>query len=298
MHRLATAALLALAAAIAPSAALATPSFLPTVNRTLSAGSHSCATSTYRAPMAGFVTVRDDGTTRGDWDLSLRDARTGRSLAASHAFGSREVVQSFTTPGQRLAIRGCRVSGGDSTFPVRIAFSDAQAPKATRPSLVRVKTMNQGILRRLDSLGFDVTENVRDGHADVVVPSAAKLGLLRKLDLPFSIRSLDLRKDFLKARVADTAYASRVGAAGSPLPSGRTGYRTLQDYQDELKALVKDHPGLVRPVTIGTTFQGRPMQGIELSENVDAPNDGRPTFLLVGEHHAREWPSAEIAMEF
>src|SRR3954451_12336657 len=298
MHRLVTAVALAIAACLIPSSALAAPAFLPTKTRTLRAPAGKCATTSFRAPMIGYAVVRDDGTTLGDWDLTLTDARSGDTLAASHAFGSREVAQTFTSAGQKLAIRGCHVSGRDSTFPVRIAFSDAKPPAATRPSLVRVNTDSAGILRRLDSLGFDVTENVRNGHADVVVPSASKLGLLKKLALPFDVRSLDLRKDFLKARAADSAYAARVGAAGSPLPSGRSGYRTLANYQDELKTLVNDHPGLVRPVTLGQTFQGRAIQGVEISENVDAANDGRPVYLLVGEHHAREWPSGEIAMEF
>jgi hypothetical protein len=296
MHRLVTAAALALAAAIVPSMAVAAPATLPTVKRTLSASTRSCDTTSYRAPMAGFVSVRDDGTTRGDWDLAVVDNRSRSTVGASKAFGSNELVQSFVSAGQRVTIRGCHVSGSDSTFPVSIIFSDAKPPKATRPSLVRVGTSNPGILRRLESLGFDVTENVRGGHADVVAPSAAKLAALQKLNLPIKIRSLDLRKDFAKARKADARYEARVGA--SPLPSGRTGYRTLADYQAELKKLVADHPGLVRPVTLGQTFQGRNIQGVEIAHNVNAPNDGRATFLLVGEHHAREWPSGEIAMEF
>src|SRR3954466_10197884 len=298
MHRLVTAGALALAAALLPSTAVAAPVALPAVKRTLSASSHSCASTSYRAPMAGFVSVRDDGTTRGDWDLALVDTRSKRALASSKAFGSREVAQAFVNAGQRLTVRGCHVSGSDSTFPVAIVFSDAKLPKVTRPSLVRVGTADPGILRRLESLGFDVTENVRNGHADAVAPSAAKLGLLQKLNLPFTVRSLDLRKDFARARAADARYAARVGANGSPLPSGRTGYRTLANYQDELKTLATRHPRLVRPVTIGTTSQGPPIRGVEISKNVDAANDGRPTFLLLGEHHAREWPSGEIAMEF
>ena len=295
MHRLATAVLLAFAAAL-PASALAAPSVLPPVERTLSASNHRCATTAYRAPMAGFLTVRDDGTTRGDWDLSVLDARSKRELASSKAFGSREVAQTFVTAGQRVTVKGCHVSGTDSSYPVAIVFSDAKPPKAARPSLVRVGTADPGVLRRLESLGFDVTENVRNNRADVVVPRAAKLGVLRKLNLPFQVRSLDLRKDFVKARKADARYSARVGT--SPLPSGRTGYRTLEDYQNELKALVKDHPGLVRPVTLGETFHGRQIQGVEIADDVDAANDGRPTFLLLGEHHAREWPSGEIAMEF
>src|SRR3954449_9109318 len=134
MHRLVTAAAVAAATALLPASALAAPSFLPTKTRTLSAASGKCATTTYRAPMIGFASVRDDGTTKGDWDLNVRDARTGRALATSHAMGSHEVAQFFTSAGQKLAIQGCRVGGSDSTFPVQIVFSDAKPPVATRAS--------------------------------------------------------------------------------------------------------------------------------------------------------------------
>src|SRR5439155_7650583 len=118
MHRLATAVALAIAAALIPSSAFAAPAVLPPLERTLTAANHACATTSYRAPMAGFVSVRDDGTTRGDWDLALLDARSKRALATSKAFGSREVAQSFVSAGQRLTIKGCRVSGPDGSYPV------------------------------------------------------------------------------------------------------------------------------------------------------------------------------------
>ena len=39
------------------------------------------------------------------------------------------------------------------------------------------------------------------------------------------------------------------------------------------------------------------MEGIEITENVKA-RDGKPVFLQMGVHHAREWPSGEHAMEW
>ena len=39
------------------------------------------------------------------------------------------------------------------------------------------------------------------------------------------------------------------------------------------------------------------MSGVEIAHDVDAA-DGRPVFFTMGVHHAREWPSAEAAMEF
>jgi hypothetical protein len=87
--------------------------------------------------------------------------------------------------------------------------------------------------------------------------------------------------------------------APSALPSGRTTYRSYADYQAELKALADANPTLTRAVTLPRkTVQGRDIQGIEIAENAARPDDGRPVSVIVALHHAREWPSAEVAMEF
>jgi hypothetical protein len=308
MHRLVTAVALAIAAALVPSSALAAPTALPAVKRSLSSASttgrtcHSSlysgngiARTAYRAPMSGFITVRG-GARRGNWDVAVFDARTRRAVTSSESFGSNEVAQTWVSAGQRLIVQGCRKGGRRSTFRVATTFVDAEPPKATVPSLVRVRTNNQGILARLDSLGFDVTHNEHPGYADVIAPDADRLALLKTLGLRFDVLSSDLRKDFAEARAADTR---QVHAAGkSPLPTGRETYRTYAEYQTELAKIVKDHPGLVRPLTLGKSYQGRDIQGIEVADTVGASDDGRPVYLLVALHHAREWPSAEIAMEF
>ena len=56
--------------------------------------------------------------------------------------------------------------------------------------------------------------------------------------------------------------------AASPLPSGRTEYRQYVDYTDELDALASANPDIAREVTIGTSLEGRPIQGIEIAADV------------------------------
>src|SRR3954468_10366985 len=154
MHRLVAAVCVAVTAALIPSTAIASPNVLPSVKRALSSASttgrvcHSSlysgrgiARTTYRAPMAGFVTVRG-AAKRGNWDLAVFDARTRRAMTSSESFRSNEVAQTWVTSGQRLIIQGCRQAGRRSTFRVATTFVDAQPPKATVPSLVRVHTNN------------------------------------------------------------------------------------------------------------------------------------------------------------
>ena len=45
------------------------------------------------------------------------------------------------------------------------------------------------------------------------------------------------------------------------------------------------------------TWGGTDVLGIEIAENVTA-NDGKPAFVNMGVHHAREWPAGEHAMEW
>ena len=95
----------------------------------------------------------------------------------------------------------------------------------------------------------------------------------------------------------DRKYAAKV--AQSPLPSGRTEYRDLADYNNEMTQLAKRYKNLVKPLTLkNKSIEGRTVRGIEITKNPSKVNDGKPVFLMVGAHHAREWPSAEHAMEF
>src|SRR5215211_3845005 len=98
---------------------------------------------------------------------------------------------------------------------------------------------------------------------------------------------------------AAAEYATAAKAGASPgMPSGQDTYRRLFDYSDELKQLAADNPNLVRYFTLPEhTYEDRPVEGIEIAQNVKK-RDGRPAFLMMGVHHAREWPSGEHTIEW
>ena len=65
-----------------------------------------------------------------------------------------------------------------------------------------------------------------------------------------------------------------------------------------MKGLAARYPDLVKELTLNNrTVDGRSVHGIEISQNVQA-KDGKPIFLMLGVHHAREWPSSEHTIEF
>src|SRR5206468_97583 len=83
------------------------------------------------------------------------------------------------------------------------------------------------------------------GSAEVAVYSAKQLGLLTKLSNRFGLKTqtkiADLTADSDRARAADADYASTTSK--SPLPTGRTSYRVLSDYQNELKQIATTYGG-------------------------------------------------------
>ena len=287
--------------ALVPSSAHAAG--LPAVGRTLSAAgtaTGACASAptsgaglastSYTAPMSGYLTVRLSGA--GDWDLLMRNAE-GRAEHASQGFGASEVVQTWIAAGEKVTVEGCRYAGASRAADVSFSLLDVKAPTEATSALVRIHA-DPTMQKQLAAAGYDLDESHGYGWADVVV-SPKQLAQLRALGLNPVVREANLEAYDDQVLRADSRSAR--AAATSPLPSGRTTYRTYEDIQGELKKLVADHPDTVRPVILGKTYQGREISGVEIAKNV-AATDGRPTFFLMGEHHAREWPSAEIAMEW
>jgi murein tripeptide amidase MpaA len=149
----------------------------------------------------------------------------------------------------------------------------------------------------LERLGLDVTHEVTPRWAKVITYGAGERALLRRSGFAFRVVVPDMAAQLERFRRADRRYAARV--ALSPLPSGRTEYRTYEDYLAEMDRLAAENPSLVRRVVLPErTVEGREITGLEISNQVNRTDDGRPAYVVMGVHHAREWASAEVNMEF
>jgi Zinc carboxypeptidase len=171
-------------------------------------------------------------------------------------------------------------------------------PAAARESLVRVQLASPASdVQRLEALGLDVTHERGRRFADVLLGGPRDRATLRTAGFAFTTRIADLGATRARARRADRLYAAAAGS--SPLPSGRTEYRAYDDYLRELGELARANPDLVRPVALPRkSIEGRPIVGVEIADDVARTDDGRPVYVVMGTHHAREWPSAEVNMEF
>ena len=300
---------LSLLVAAAP-AATTTPRVLPTIERTVkvtdtqrrdcrtpAAGAAGVATRSWTAPDDGVVAARLHGPRSSDWDLALFDA-AGRKVDASLAFGSNELVTTRVARGQKLTVQSCRRTGRDAAIPMTIDFTALLVePLKHKLQLVEIKATSREEFRRIRELGIDTTDHT-DGinqHAILYGPEDERK--LREAGFTWRVEVADLVAHDAAERAAELR-ASRTGRE-SALPSGRETYRTYDAYLADLKKLVDENPGFVRPVTLPKqTIDGRDIVGVEIATDVERNDDGRPAYVQIGVHHAREWPAGEATIEF
>jgi len=163
--------------------------------------------------------------------------------------------------------------------------------------LVRVNVPTQTDRDRLTNLGLDLTEHGGPAYVEAVLHTADEATRLAGAGFTWTVTIPDLGLREKQNNELNAAYAQ--ATAVSPLPSGRDTYRTLGDYEDGLRALAAANPATVRLFSLSRrSLEGREILGVEISDNVAATGDGKPVFLMMGLHHAREWPSGEHSLEF
>jgi hypothetical protein len=241
----------------------------------------------------GLVQARLRGSDAADWDLAVFDARSRELVAASAHRGTNELAEGFAGPARELVLQACRVDGAAEPAALRALLVPTNVGKVEKVSLVRVLLPTEGAEKALHSLGLDETEHGRDGYQDVVAYGAKDLLKLTRAGLAYTVITDDM------AAVTRKALEMGPGPETATLPSGRTSYRRLADYAADLKKLATENPGLVKAFTMPhPSLEGRPIEGVEITKDAENTKDGKPVFLQMGVHHAREWPSGEHAIEF
>ena len=260
-------------------------------------GEAGVASQTIETPTVGEIEARLEGAS-GDWDLALIDAAKGGTVGASAYQGASEVAQGYAFTGERIVVQACRRSGDAETASLTVDFTPIDTSgEAPRISLVRVITPRQPDRDRLVDLGLNLTEHGGDNYVGAVLHGARDRNTLEAADFDYRVDVADLVAADAK-RARQDARFSAAGGGGRTLPSGQTTYRRLFDYSEDMKQLADRNPHLVKPITLPfRTYEGRRVEGIEITQNPDV-RDGKPVFLQMGVHHAREWPSGEHAMEW
>ncbi len=179
-------------------------------------------------------------------------------------------------------------------------IADAVNAEQGVTSLVRVKA--DKVTVQILAENFDLTEHGRNGWFDVVAHPGDR-ERLEAFGFEYEVVDEDLTRTFIAQRVLERELAERLTRQGpTDLQPGERveGYRTWDDFDTETRQLAADNPDFVRLIEFpNETHEGRTVVGLQIATNPDeALTDGRPSSLLMGLHHAREWPSAELTLMF
>jgi carboxypeptidase T len=78
-------------------------------------------------------------------------------------------------------------------------------------------------------------------------------------------------------------------------PSSDSNYHNYAEMTAEINKALTDHPSLVRQQVIGTSYQGRNIVALKISDNV-ATDENEPEVLFTHHQHAREHLTVEMAL--
>jgi zinc carboxypeptidase len=109
-----------------------------------------------------------------------------------------------------------------------------------------------------------------------------------------SVAQADPVVDQAVAQLNDLGIGTLTG-----MPSGRTTYRTTDEFNAELDALAAAYPtqAVVKEAPF-KSIQGRTIKYIEITNNATAVGDGKPVFFNMGAIHGNESAAAEDSLEF
>jgi hypothetical protein len=129
----------------------------------------------------------------------------------------------------------------------------------------------------------------------LVVPLAARAGDDERAARGFRVDSLPLDASFPNAALptADEGLDAPAGAAD--FPAGYEGYHTIPEANAEVAAVASAHPDIVRRFSIGTSYEGRPIWAVKVSDNPNV-DEAEPEVLFDGLHHAREHMGLEMTL--
>ncbi len=180
-----------------------------------------------------------------------------------------------------------------------LAFGAGQAAGAdSRLDAYEVRVDARG-LEALSREGFDMTE-ARSGGTVEIVATPEQVAALRKLHLAPRLKRDLLGRSFRERSRAQQRpdgswevyrpYADPTHVGTNP--AGRPRPTLLQ----EVRALARAHPRLVKLVEIGRSVRGTPILAVKVTRDARTVRDGRrPAVLYSATQHAREWITPEMA---
>jgi carboxypeptidase T len=84
-------------------------------------------------------------------------------------------------------------------------------------------------------------------------------------------------------------------ATATEFPAGDTGYHSYTELTTEVAAVAAAHPAIVKRFSIGTSYQGRQLWAVKISDNVNV-DEAEPEVMFDGTHHSDEHMATEMTL--
>lgn len=184
-----------------------------------------------------------------------------------------------------VAALGVGLAPPSSTSPPTAARSAPQADQPLDAYTARGVSAEQ--LRTLARQGYDLHEAHPTGDT-------TRVDLVLTRDEAERLRGEGI--DMRLARVKGGQTVRQFAAAQAA--SGYTVWKSYDEpggYRDQLTTIARDHPGVTKLVKLGTTYQGRDILALKMTQGARGQKDGsRPAAIFSATQHAREWIAPEV----
>ncbi|NUT35353.1 MAG: zinc carboxypeptidase [Hamadaea sp.] len=141
---------------------------------------------------------------------------------------------------------------------------------------------------------FDDVNSIADTGAAVDGIEDGKVYVSATLREAAAIRALGFRVTREQREEFD-GPTSGGGIGTEDFPSSDANYHNYTEMVNEINALVATKPAIARKLSIGTSYQGRDMPLIKISDNV-ATDEAEPEVVFNAHQHAREHLTVEMAL--
>lgn len=158
-----------------------------------------------------------------------------------------------------------------------ISIFFATAASAAPKSLVRVSNLTRAQIAQLAADGYDIAKTGR-GYAEIVIEGQQISSFAKKHPIKVLVKDLD-------------EYVKKV----QQTQNKNFSYHTYEAVANKLAGWAKNYEDICRLESIGKSFEGRDIWALKISDNPQK-DESEPAVLLMGAHHAREWPSVEVPM--
>jgi carboxypeptidase T len=175
---------------------------------------------------------------------------------------------------------------------VAMGIAIAGGPVAAQPSFPRaaVKATVSGQYEVYDARDLSMRNAIASTGAAIDNVEHAVVTVTATTAEVAAIRALGFRTEAVPQPVVGPE-----GVSALDFPSRDAAYHNYAELTTEVNAIVAKYPTIAKKVSIGTSYEGRDLMAVKISDNV-ATDEAEPEVLYDANHHAREHLTVEMGV--